>query len=101
MKIITDEQKEKIVLLSNAGYTNRQIAIECEIKHATLCYWKRKIRNSGIEIKSQQGRPTGQTGIATINEMKKEGINIRPFSILSEDEQKNEAYKVLNNIIDK
>lgn len=54
---ITEEQKTKIITLSDQGYNNWQIAKECEMKYSTLCYWKRKLREKGISIKATLGRP--------------------------------------------
>lgn len=82
-KIITNEQKAKIVTLANQGYSNRQIAIKCSMKHSTLCYWKAKIREQGIVLLSQQGRPkqpnTKPTYICTIAEFEKMTKEDREF----------------------
>lgn len=56
-RIITDAQREKIIELSRAGYSNRQIAIELQIKHSTLCSWKAKIRKEGLSLPDNSGRP--------------------------------------------
>lgn len=55
--IITEEHKKKIVELSNKGYTNRQIAIELDMKYSTFLYWKNKLRKNGFPMFSQIGRP--------------------------------------------
>lgn len=80
-KIITNEQKAKIISLSEQGYNNRQIEIELGMKSATLQYWKKQIRLSGINIKSHLGRPIkgskrARHTIGTIEEMRKQDIDI-------------------------
>ena len=54
----TDYSKSlRITDLSNQGLTNRQIAIELDMKYATVCLLKRKMRDQGVVINSILGRP--------------------------------------------
>ena len=58
-----DENKvKKIIELSEQGLTNLEIARHPEVmlKHATLCSWKRKLKQQGREVKSQVGRPVNK-----------------------------------------
>ncbi len=80
-KIITNQQKTLIVNLSFLGYNNRQIEIELGMKSATLQYWKKHLRAQGFHIPVYHGRPIkgsrrAQKTISTIEEMRKQGINI-------------------------
>ena len=70
---ISSDQINKIIDLCYKGYTNRQIAIELNMKHATLCYWKKKLRDRGVEIPAQIGRlKTHITTIAEVDRITKE-----------------------------
>lgn len=80
-RIITDEQRSQIIILSNKGYTNRQIAIETGMKYATLCYWKNKLRNEGIAVLSLIGRPKIKTpAISTLKELEAVNSTDREFN---------------------
>jgi transposase len=75
--IITDEQRAKIIELSNAGYSNWQMSMECGMKQSTLQYWKRRMRNEGIAITGSAGRPKLGSKkaiklISTMEELKKQ-----------------------------
>lgn len=77
--IVTDEQRTKIIELSQKGYTNAQIATEVGMKNSTLQFWKRKMRNQGISVVALLGRPKIKTSgivfIADMERIKKEDVN--------------------------
>lgn len=52
-----EEKMKEIIRMSAEGVTNRQIAVNLSIKYSKVSYWKRQMRNAGIEIKSHVGRP--------------------------------------------
>lgn len=54
---MTKQQKEKLIELSNKGYNNWQLSNEMGIKLATIHSWKRKLRDAGVVLPAQQGRP--------------------------------------------
>ncbi len=85
-KIITNEQRTKIVTLSNEGYQNRQIAIECGMKYSTLCYWKARLREKGISLPASLGRPKK----GTKKDIRLIGTMAELARIESEDQKKRE-----------
>lgn len=51
------EKNKKLIELCKANLSNRQIAIKLDMKHSTLCAWKRKLRDKGIDLPALSGRP--------------------------------------------
>lgn len=48
---------EKIVALTNNGVSNREIAVQLGLKYSTVCYFKMRLKDRGVQIKSNMGRP--------------------------------------------
>lgn len=79
--IYTQEaQLSRLLELQKKGLTNRQLAVCLEVKHATVCKYKRMLRSKGFFIEGVPGRPSLK--------LKKENSNITNIGILSTDDNK-------------
>ena len=52
-----NSKKEKLIEYAQKGLYNTEIAILLGIKEATLSSWKKQLRESGVFIPAQKGRP--------------------------------------------
>jgi transposase len=54
---MNEETIKTIVEMSAQGKKNEDIAEELGVKYSTLCYWRMRLRDRGVAIKSNMGRP--------------------------------------------